>query len=109
MNDLAQGYRMWHDDVGMADASAFVRLKLGPQGRVVLPAHFRRALGLEVGDPLIASVEGGRIMLEPTDAALERLIARFDAAGGGPSVVDELIAERRAAACREAEESEGRS
>lgn len=99
---------MWQTHDTMADAPPFVRLKLGPQGRVVVPAHFRHALGLQVGDPLVASVEDGRIVLETKDAAMRRLLARFRALEGGTNPVEELIAERREAARREAEEPEGR-
>ncbi len=91
----------------MADRAAFVRLRLGPQGRVVLPAHFRRELGLEVGDPLVASVENGRLVLAPRAEARASLLARFRPAIGERSVVDELLEQRRAEARREAAEIEG--
>ena len=91
----------------MAEEPAFVRLRLGPQGRVVVPAHFRRALGLEVGDPLVASVEGGRLVLAPRAASRASLLARFRASAGAPSAVDELLERRRSEARREASEAEG--
>lgn len=96
---------MWHAESDMADEPAFVRLRLGPQGRVVVPAHFRRALGLEVGDPLVASIEDGRIVLAPRAASRSRLLARFPTSPGAPSVVDELLEQRRADARREAAEA----
>ena len=89
----------------MAEDAAFVRLRLGPQGRVVLPAHFRRALGLEVGDPLVASIEDGRLVLAPRAASRASLLARFPASAGAPSAVDELLEQRRAEARREAAEA----
>lgn len=89
----------------MAEEPAFVRLRLGPQGRVVVPAHFRRALGLEVGDPLVASIEDGRVVLAPRVASRARLLARFPTSPGAPSVVDELLEQRRADARREASEA----
>ena len=94
--------QVWHHGVVMADEPSFVRLRLGPQGRVVVPAHFRRALGLEVGDALVASIEGGRLVLAPREAARARLLERFPAAAEAPSAVDELLEARRAEARREA-------
>ena len=91
----------------MADEPSFVRLRLGPQGRIVVPAHFRRALGLEVGDALVVSIDDGRLVLAPREAARTRLLDRFPAAADAPSAVDELVAERRAEAGREADDAEG--
>lgn len=68
---------------------------------MVIPAAVRAALGLEAGDELRLRVEGGRIVIErPTDAvaALQALTAHIPR---GHSLVDELLAERRAAAARE--------
>ena len=90
----------------MAEDAAFVRLRLGPQGRLVVPAHFRRALGLEVGDPLVASIEDGRLVLAPREAARARLLERFPTQAGAPSAVDQLFEERRAEARREAVDDE---
>jgi bifunctional DNA-binding transcriptional regulator/antitoxin component of YhaV-PrlF toxin-antitoxin module len=92
---------VWHDGVLMADEPSFVPLRLGPQGRVVVPVHFRRELGLEVGDALVASIEDGRLVLAPREAARARLLARFPAAAESTSAVDELLAVRRAEARRE--------
>lgn len=91
----------------MAGDPAFVRLRLGPQGRLVVPAQFRRALGLEVGDPLVASIEDGRLVLAPREAARARLLERFPVAAGGASAVDELLEARRAEAQGEAARTQG--
>ena len=99
----------WHTAVEMAEEPAFVPLRLGPQGRVVIPAHFRRALGIGTGDALIASLDGeGRVVLEPKPAAYERFLRRFDVIPRDVDLVAELIAERRAEARREEEEMERR-
>lgn len=71
---------------------------LGQQGRVVIPVDVRAALGLQPGDRLHVHVEERRLILErPVDAA-----ARLRALGRGVpsdrSLVDELLAERRAEA-----------
>ncbi len=39
------------------------KLRLGPDGRVVIPAAFREALGLSEGDTLIASIADGELHL----------------------------------------------
>jgi AbrB family looped-hinge helix DNA binding protein len=81
-------------------------LKVGPQGRVVIPAALRRALGLKPGAVLLGRVEDGQLILEGRDAVLRRLQARFaSAVPRGVSLADELVAERRDAARRESEEA----
>ena len=77
-------------------------IQVGPQGRVVIPARLRQTLGLKPGDRLVAGVDGQRLILERRDEVLARLQASFaDAVPAGVSLVDELIAERRAEASRE--------
>ncbi|MDQ2742036.1 MAG: AbrB/MazE/SpoVT family DNA-binding domain-containing protein [Chloroflexota bacterium] len=88
----------------MADEVA--ELRIGPQGRVVIPAAMRRALGLEPGQTLVGHIEEGRLVLEPRDTVLRRVQARFaDAVPRDVSVAEELISERRQEARREAEEA----
>jgi len=74
-------------------------IRMGGQGRIVIPADMRSALELRDGDELAARVEGGRLLLEPVDAILARVQARFRrAVPPDVSMVDELLEERRAAA-----------
>lgn len=76
------------------------------QGRVVVPAELRRELGITSGMPLVAYVEDGRLILEERAHMLKRLQDEFRAHNtAGKSVVDELLAERRAEARREARAS----
>lgn len=70
-----------------------------PQGRVTIPAQLRREAGIEVGDTVIVHVEDGRVVVETRAQLAAR--TRRDVAPAGSSVVDELIAERRAEAARE--------
>lgn len=82
-------------------------LKIGPQGRVVIPVTMRRALGMEPGENVLASIEDGRLVLEQREAILRRL--QDEVRGSVPpgvSLVDELIAERREEARREARDHE---
>jgi AbrB family looped-hinge helix DNA binding protein len=87
-----------------------VPLRIGPQGRVVIPAELRRELGLEPGETLMARVDSGRLVLERRGEILSRLRSELrEATPPGTSMVDELIAERRAEARREAAEDERRA
>jgi len=42
-----------------------MQTKVSTKGQVVLPSRIRNKLGLRPGDPLDASIEGGRIVLTP--------------------------------------------
>ena len=79
-------------------------VRLGRQGRIVIPVEIREELGLEEGERLIARVEDDRLVLESRLAAFERLRGEFREGAKGRDPVAELIAERRAEARREDEE-----
>lgn len=83
----------------MAQASESVRV--GPQGRIVIPASIRRQLELAEGADLAASVVDGAVVLEPPAAVLARLRRRFGAIPRSRRLSDELIRDRRAEAARE--------
>jgi len=76
-------------------------VRLGKQGRLVIPAVLRRALGLRPGDRLIARQEGDRIVLEKREEILSRVKRRFAVVPAQVDLAEELIAERRAEAKRE--------
>lgn len=77
-------------------------VSIGPQGRIVVPARFRRELGLAEGATLAITSDGRRLILEPRDEVLRRARARYARARpGGRRLSDELIAERREEARRE--------
>jgi AbrB family looped-hinge helix DNA binding protein len=109
LRSLVTSVKPCHTSDEMARARA-VPLRIGPQGRVVIPAAMRRELEIEPGETLMAHVESHRIVLERRAEILERL--RDEVRGvvpPGVSVVDELIAERRAEARREQAEHERRA
>ena len=60
-------------------------------------------LNLEPGSVVLVRLEGDALRLERQEAALDRLRARYAKAAGGSSVVEELLAERREEAHRDAE------
>ena len=78
------------------------RVTIDEAGRLVVPARFRKALGIRGRQQLVVGLEGDTIRLRTPGAALARLqaIARQKRQGSG-SVVDEFILERRAEAARE--------
>jgi AbrB family looped-hinge helix DNA binding protein len=87
------------------DTSSSVRTRLGPDGRVVIPAAFRESLGLKESDVLFARLENGEIVLLTPEAAIRRtqaMIRQF--VPDGVSLVDELIEDRRREAQRESED-----
>ncbi|MYB19758.1 MAG: AbrB/MazE/SpoVT family DNA-binding domain-containing protein [Holophagales bacterium] len=76
-----------------------VSIRLGAQGRLVVPADLCEALGFKPGDSLVARAQDGRLIVESRESAVRRLKERFGTPGR--SLVDELIAERRLEAKRE--------
>lgn len=79
-----------------------MRLHVDRGGRIVLPAACRRALGIQVGDDLIARLEDGELRLMTVAEAVRRAQALVRRAiPDGPSLADELLTDRRAEADRE--------
>ena len=70
-------------------------VRVDQQGRVVIPAHIRRSMGIRSGEMLIAKVRDGQLVLEKRDQILARLKSTFSNVPGEISLADELIAERR--------------
>jgi AbrB family looped-hinge helix DNA binding protein len=78
-----------------------LQVKVGSEGRVLIPVEVRRAVGLEPGSVVVVAVEGERVVLSPRDAIKKRLRHMFE--GLEESMAEELIAERRSEAGREAD------
>jgi AbrB family looped-hinge helix DNA binding protein len=67
---------------------------ISTKGQLVIPASIRQALGIASGMRFSLTVEGDHIVLRPITAKIvDELRGMF---AGGPSMTDELIAERRA-------------
>ena len=78
------------------------RLRLGENGRISLPAAYRRELGLRPGDELILQLEEGGIRVTSPKLAIERARRILDRyIKTDESLVDSLIADRRSEAVRE--------
>ena len=78
------------------------RLRVNENGRVVIPASFRKALGINPGDEVVLRIEDDELRITTQKKRLERarrLIRKY--IKPGQSLVDELIAERRQAAAKE--------
>lgn len=76
--------------------------KIVDGGKLVIPASFRRELGLRVGDTVVMELENGELRVRSLDAAIadmQTLVRGF--VPDGVSLVDELIEDRRAEAERE--------
>jgi AbrB family looped-hinge helix DNA binding protein len=72
------------------------KTKLGEGGRIVIPAEYRQALGLQVGDEVILRLEGKELRIFTLNQAIRRaqeLVNRY--MPQERSLADELIAERR--------------
>lgn len=82
---------------------ASARVKLGSNGRLVIPASLRREIGIESGDTLILESKGRALSVRSIDDAVRNaqdLVARY--VGNDVSLSEELIEDRRREARDEA-------
>jgi AbrB family looped-hinge helix DNA binding protein len=83
------------------------KTKLSPNGRIVIPAALREALGIQPGESLVMDVEDGVLRIESYRARIHRIQKEFaHLAPSGRYASDELIAERRQEAALEQESFE---
>lgn len=71
---------------------------LGQQGRLVIPAELRAELGLAPGDRLHVQLAGRRLVVQRQQDAVEELRGLAHKVPKTRSLVEELLAERVAAA-----------
>ena len=82
------------------NAETFARVN--ENGRVVIPASYRKALGIKAGDQVILRMEDDELRITTMKRRIERAQRRIrQYVKPGVSLADELIAERREAAKRE--------
>jgi AbrB family looped-hinge helix DNA binding protein len=78
------------------------RLRVNENGRIVIPAAFRKALGIEVGDEIVLRVQNDELRITTQQHRIQRAQQRARKyLGSNTSLVDELLAERRKAASNE--------
>ena len=76
--------------------------KFAENGRLLVPAQLRKELGVGPGDEMFMAVVDGTLHVWSQKQAIVRAQARVrELTGGKRSLVDELIAERRAEAAQE--------
>jgi AbrB family looped-hinge helix DNA binding protein len=83
-------------------ASAETRQRVNENGRVVIPAAFRKALGINIGDEVVLRMEDDELRITTLKRRVQRAqrLVR-EHVKRGTSLVDELLAERREAARNE--------
>jgi AbrB family looped-hinge helix DNA binding protein len=82
------------------------KTRLAANGRIVIPAEIRRALGFEPGETLVMDVHEGALRIETFRQRVERIQDEFaKLIPPGVSLVDELLADRREEVRREQQES----
>jgi AbrB family looped-hinge helix DNA binding protein len=78
------------------------RQRVNENGRVVIPASFRKALGINIGDEVVLRMEDDELRITTLKRRVERaqrLVRKH--VKRGTSLVNELIAGRREAARNE--------
>lgn len=71
-------------------------VKIGSNGRLVIPASLRKEAGIDSSQPYVIRVEGSSLVIEHQQQNLDRiraLVRRY--VPEGVSLSEELIAERR--------------
>ena len=79
-----------------------IRQRVNENGRVVIPAAFRKALGIEIGDEVVLRIQDDELRITTQQRRIQRAQRRArQYVKPGTSLVDELLAERREAAKNE--------
>jgi bifunctional DNA-binding transcriptional regulator/antitoxin component of YhaV-PrlF toxin-antitoxin module len=81
------------------------KARLNNEGRIVIPFACRKQLGLTAGQEVMVSITEQGLLISTFEQALKRFqdeVTRL--VGPGVSLADELIAERRVEAAKEAGE-----
>ena len=77
-------------------------VKLVEGGKLVIPASFRRAMGIKPGDTLVVELAEGELRVRSLPSAIRQVQARLrEMNPESRSLANELIADRRAEAARE--------
>ena len=104
-DEIARGERRLPGAVRLPDGTLRIFLKLGPKGRVLLPAEVRSAMGLEPGDVITAWLKDGELCMHSHLHGLRKIQEEARAmTSANVYASEELIAERRAENARDEEE-----
>ncbi len=74
-----------------------IAVKMGRGGRIVIPAGFREAMGVQEGDTLVATIDGDGVVRLTSASAAVRMARRIlgKAVPADVSLSDSLIEDRR--------------
>ena len=79
-----------------------VRMRVNENGRIVIPAAFRKVLGIEVGDEVVLRLQDDELRITTQQHRIQRAQERARKyLKPGTSLVKELLDERREAARHE--------
>lgn len=105
--EIAAGSRKLPEPETLPDGTTRYFLVLGAKGRVLLPAEMRAAMGLAEGDVLTGWLKDGELRLHSHLHGLRKVQSEAAALAKQTGYMsDELIAERRAEAVKEEEETQ---
>ncbi len=77
-------------------------MRVSQNGRIVIPAAFRKALGIDVGDEVVLRLQDDELRITTRRRRIQRAQHRARRyLKSGASLVNELLSERRQAAKRE--------
>ena len=80
---------MWH-------SLLMAVVRMGKQGRIVIPSDLRSELGAAEGTEFSARIEQGQLVLETGGSALASIREKLATGSGERSLTDELLETRRA-------------
>jgi AbrB family looped-hinge helix DNA binding protein len=86
-----------------------VPVRMAANGRLCVPAKFRKALGLEEGGMVVLSLQDGEVRIRPIGVVLaevQAMVAPYLKASG--DTVEQFLADKRAEVAREEREYQAR-
>jgi AbrB family looped-hinge helix DNA binding protein len=80
--------------IGGESSMIEVKIKIIDEGKIAIPAEYRQALGVEVGDEVILRLEDGEIRIFTPRLAVKRAQQRLERGytSHRPSLADDLLA-----------------
>ena len=86
--------------------SESLRINMNKQGRITVPAEFRKKLNLQANSPLVIRIEDNKLIIQDQEQLIEEMMGFFREQNRlhkpkDLTMVDEFIAERRREAQKE--------